>query len=169
MQISMKVIGVISDTHGHWDDRLAKFLESCDEIWHAGDIGGIETADAIAAFRPLRAVHGNIDNSKVRIVYPEIQRFSCEETDVLITHIGGYPGRYSIEVKSILETNPPDIFVCGHSHILKVIYDNKYNLLHINPGAAGVSGLHHVRTAVRFRVNGKQFTDMEVLEIPRSR
>lgn len=163
----MKRIGVLSDTHGHWDDRLANFFSNCDEIWHAGDIGNIETADTIAAFKPFRAVHGNIDDIKVRSVYPKINRFKCEEVDVLLTHIGGYPGRYDVEIKPILFEAPPDLFICGHSHILKVIYDKKFSFLHINPGAAGRSGIHSIRTAVRFSITGNKIESLEVLEIPR--
>lgn len=163
----MKRIGVLSDTHGHWDERLENFFTECDEVWHAGDIGNIETADTIAAFKPLRAVHGNIDDMKVRMVYPKLLRFSCEEVDVMITHIGGYPGRYDSEIETVIKSSPPKLFVCGHSHILKVIYDKKFDLLHINPGAAGKSGMHQVRTAIRFTIDGSNIEKMEILEIPR--
>jgi len=163
----MKRIGVLSDTHGHWDERLENFFAECDEIWHAGDIGNIETADIISAFKPLRAVHGNIDDMKVRRVYPKINRFKCEEIDVMLTHIGGYPGRYDAEIKTILVESPPKLFICGHSHILKVMYDKKLNFLHINPGAAGRSGMHTLRTAVRFTITGSKIENLEVLEIPR--
>ena len=163
----MTRIGVVSDTHTHWDERLENFLRNCDEIWHAGDIGSIETANRIEQFKPLRAVYGNIDDFKVRSSFPKIQRFTIEGVDVLITHIGGYPGRYEKEVLSIINQYPPKIFVCGHSHILKVIYDKKYDLLHINPGAAGKSGFHDIRTAVRFVIDGTQIKELEILEIPR--
>jgi hypothetical protein len=163
----MKRIGVISDTHGYWDEKLSNFLIDCNEIWHAGDIGNIVTAETIAAYKPLKAVYGNIDDIKVRSAYPKIQQFKCEDVDVLITHIGGYPGKYDPDILPVLKSHPPTLFICGHSHILKVIYDKKYDLLHINPGAAGNNGLHQVRTAIRFSIDGKDFKNMEILEIPR--
>lgn len=164
----MKKIGLLSDTHGHWDERLAAFFEECDEIWHAGDIGSIEVADTISKFKPFKAVHGNIDDHKLRVVYPKIQRFICEEVDVFITHIGGTPSRYEPFVIPIIEANPPKLFICGHSHILKVMYDKKRNFLYINPGAAGISGFHKFRTAIRFSIDYKEIKDLEVLEIPRN-
>ena len=163
----MKRIGVLSDTHGHWDERLANFFASCDEIWHAGDIGSIGIAEEISSLKPFKAVHGNIDDSKVRNKYPQFQRFHCEEVDVLITHIGGYPGKYERTVREIFKENPPTLFICGHSHILKVIFDKKYNMLHINPGAAGRSGFHQVRTAVRFEIEENSIKNLEVLELPK--
>ncbi len=163
----MKRIGVLSDTHGHWDEQLANFFAQCDEVWHAGDIGNIETADIIAQLKPLKAVHGNIDDFKVRSGYPKILQFKCEAVDILITHIGGYPNRYESDILAIIKMQKPKLFICGHSHILKVIYDKKYNLLHINPGAAGKSGFHHVRTAVRLTIDGEAMRDLEILEIPR--
>jgi putative phosphoesterase len=165
----MKRIGLLSDTHSHWDESLSTFFESCDEIWHAGDIGNLETADTIAAFKSLKAVHGNIDDFKVRSVYPKIQRFTSEGVSVLLTHIGGYPGKYEAAIRAIIEEENPKLFICGHSHILKVIYDKKYNLLHINPGAAGIQGMHRVRTAVRFTIDGTDIKDLEILEIPRGK
>jgi hypothetical protein len=164
----MKRIGVISDTHGSWDEQDAKFFTDCDEIWHAGDIGNIETANTINACKPLKAVFGNIDDFKVRSVYPKLLRFYSEEVDVLITHIGGYPNKYDSQILSIIKARPPQLFICGHSHILKVIYDKKYDLLHINPGALGKSGFHNIRTAVRFTIDGKDIKNMEIIEIPRS-
>lgn len=163
----MKRVGILSDTHGHWDEQLANFFAQCDELWHAGDIGNIETADSIAQFKPLKAVHGNIDDFRVRSVYPKILQFRCEEVVVLITHIGGYPNRYESDILAIIKMQKPKLFICGHSHILKVIYDKKYDLLHINPGAAGRSGFHHVRTAVRLTIDGEAMRDLEILEIPR--
>ncbi len=164
----MKRIGLLSDTHGHWDDRLTSFFDSCDEIWHAGDIGSFDLAERISKFKTFKAVHGNIDDHKLRVVYPEIQRFKCEEVDVLMTHIGGTPNRYEQTIIPIIEANPPAIFICGHSHILKVIFDKKRNFLYMNPGAAGISGFHKFRTAIRFTINGKNIKDLEVLEILRS-
>lgn len=163
----MTKIGLLSDTHGHWDENLAKFFNDCDEIWHAGDIGGIETADTISSFKPFKAVYGNIDDHKLRNTYPLIQRFLCEGVDVLITHIGGTPSRYEQSIVPILDTNPPKLFVCGHSHILKVIYDNKRNFLYMNPGAAGISGFHKFRTAIRFTIDGPNIQNLEVWEMDR--
>jgi len=160
----MKQIGLLSDTHGFIDDRLYSFFDKCDEIWHAGDIGNIETADKLAAFKPLRAVYGNIDDYQVRSQYPQLLRFECEQTDVLITHIGGYPNHYESSIKSILLVNPPKLFIAGHSHILKVMFDKRFNLLHINPGASGNTGLHNVKTAVRFVIEGTETKNLEIWE-----
>jgi len=157
-------IGLISDTHGYFDPKLRDFFTGCSEIWHAGDIGNIETADEISSFRPLKAVYGNIDGQDVRRVYPGHLRFTCENADVWITHIGGYPGNYSHHVRDRISLNPPDLFISGHSHILKVMPDKKLSLLHINPGAAGRSGFHKIRTAVRFVIDNGKVTDLEVLE-----
>ena len=163
----MKRIGLISDTHTYIHPRLFESFKECDEIWHAGDIGNIETADKLAAFKPLRAVYGNIDSHQVRIVYPEFQIFMCEDVKVLMTHIGGYPGRYQPAARNLIEKEKPGLFISGHSHILKVMYDKKYQLLHINPGAAGKSGLHKVITFVRFTIDGKQIKDLEIVEFKR--
>lgn len=164
----MKRIGLLSDTHGFINPRLFTFFENVDEIWHAGDIGNLETADKLAGFKPLKAVFGNIDGHEVRAVYPLHQRFMCEETDVWITHIGGYPGHYENGIKPEIFTNPPNIFICGHSHILKVIYDKKLDFLHINPGAAGNKGFHNVCTALRFVIDGKDIRDLEIWEMKRN-
>jgi len=161
----MTRIGLISDTHSYLDDAVFKHFESCDEIWHAGDFGNIELADQLAAFKPLRGVYGNIDGQDVRIVYPESLRFKCEETDVWMTHIGGYPGRYNPKIKAELYNNPPKIFICGHSHILKVIYDKKINCLYLNPGAAGKVGWQKVRTLLRFCISGEKVHDMDIVEL----
>lgn len=163
----MKRIGILSDTHGTFDDSLRTFLGGVDEIWHAGDIGSIELADAIAAFKPLRAVSGNIDGGLTRRVYPDFLAFRCEEVDVLMTHIGGYPRHYDPRAVAKIQAVRPKLFIAGHSHILKVIYDPVYDLLHINPGAAGDFGFHKVRTAVRMVVDGAEMRDMEVGEWPR--
>jgi putative phosphoesterase len=164
----MKRIGLLSDTHGMLSPRIFKFFEPVDEIWHAGDIGNAETADRLSAFKPLRAVHGNIDDHVLRRMFPADWRFFCEEVDVLITHIGGYPGKYEARVRNLFNIKSPQLFICGHSHILKVIFDPKYNLLHINPGAAGNKGIHRVCTAVRFVIDGKNIREMEVLEFERN-
>jgi len=163
----MKRIGLLSDTHGYLHPRIFPFFEKVDEIWHAGDFGNLETADELSAFKPLKGVYGNIDDQKVRAVYPFHQRFKCEEVDVWITHIGGYPGRYERYVKPDIYRNPPDLFICGHSHILKVIFDKKLNFLHINPGAVGNKGFHKVLTAVRFVIDGKNIRDLEIWEMKR--
>ena len=160
----MKRIGVISDTHGTIIPQVFSFFKDVDEIWHCGDIGNIEIAEQLEAFKPLRAVHGNIDDHIVRLQYPEDLFFQVEDMQVYMTHIGGYPGHYLPEVRYILEEKKPQLFVCGHSHILKVIYDHKLNLLHINPGAAGKSGFHKMITMVRFTIDGKECKDMEIFE-----
>ena len=151
----MKLIGLLSDTHGFIHDRIYTFFEKVDEIWHAGDFGNIETADELAEFKPLKGVYGNIDGQEVRTVYPMHQRFNCEGVDVWMTHIGGYPGRYERFVKPEIFNHPPNLFISGHSHILKVIYDKKLDFLHINPGAAGYKGFHKVCTAIRFVIDEK--------------
>ena len=163
----MTQIGLLSDTHGFIDERLFRFFETCQEIWHAGDIGNIETAGKLSGFKPLRAVYGNIDGHVLRSEFKLFQRFECEQTKVLMTHIGGYPGHYDSRVKDILQSDPPKLFICGHSHILKVIWDKKLNLLHINPGAAGNSGFHNVKTAVRFTIDGSTIKDLEIWEVQR--
>ncbi len=160
-------IGLLSDTHTSIDGKVLNFFKDCDEIWHAGDIGNIETADKLADFKPLKAVYGNIDDHIIRLQYGKHLRFKCEDVNVWITHIGGYPGNYDTNVKPAIFNNPPDLFICGHSHILKVIYDKKNDFLHINPGAAGKSGFHAVRTAARFSIEGKEIKDLEILELPR--
>jgi putative phosphoesterase len=161
----MTRIGLISDTHSYLDDAVFKHFDKCDEIWHAGDFGNIALADQLAAFKPLRGVYGNIDGQDIRIVYPEYLRFKCEETDVWMTHIGGYPGRYNPKLRTEIYRNPPKIFICGHSHILKVIYDNQISCLHLNPGAAGKVGWHKVRTLLRFSVTEDKVHDMEIVEL----
>ncbi len=161
----MTKIGLLSDTHSFLDERIFTHFNSCDEIWHAGDIGSPAVADALAAFKPLRAVYGNIDGAELRRMFPLNNRFLCEEVDVWITHIGGYPGKYAPEVRTELVANPPQLFISGHSHILKVQFDKKLNLLHINPGAAGKYGFHTVRTLVRFEIDGKNIQNLEVIEL----
>ncbi|MDE5579715.1 MAG: metallophosphatase family protein [Alistipes sp.] len=163
----MKRIGIISDTHGTFDDKLREFLRDVDEIWHAGDIGSLALADEIAAFKPLRAVSGNIDGGLTRRVYPDFASFRCEEVEVLMTHIGGYPRRYDPRAVARIQSVRPKLFIAGHSHILKVMYDPVYDLLAVNPGAAGEFGFHRVRTAIRLTVDGAEMRDMEVGEWPR--
>lgn len=163
----MKRIGIISDTHGTFDEPLREFLRGVDEVWHAGDIGSLDVADRIAAFKPLRAVSGNIDDGITRRVYPSFQAFECEGVRVLMTHIGGYPRRYDPRALQRIRDWHPKLFVCGHSHILKVVYDPVYELLAVNPGAAGLHGFHKVRTAIRLTIDGGEMRDMEVGEWPR--
>ncbi|MBK1438950.1 metallophosphoesterase family protein [Parapedobacter sp. ISTM3] len=161
----MTRIGLLSDTHGYLDEAVFRHFESCDEIWHAGDFGDIAVADTLAAFRPLKGVYGNIDGQQIRATYPETLRFTCEAVDVWITHIGGYPGRYSPQVKDAIRRYPPKLFICGHSHILKVMYDQKLQCLHLNPGAAGKQGWHKVRTLLRFSIDGSRIENLEVIEL----
>lgn len=163
----MKRIGLLSDTHAWWDDRYLTHFEPCDEIWHAGDIGSLQLAERLRAFRPLRAVHGNVDGSDLRRLFPERLRWTCEGADVLMTHIGGYPGRYAPGIRPLLLARPPRLFITGHSHILKVMHDPLLNLLHINPGAAGLQGWHRVRTLVRFTIDEGALRDLEVIEMQR--
>ena len=163
----MKRIGILSDTHGTFDRTLRTFLDGVDEIWHAGDLGSLELADEIARFKPLRAVYGNIDGGVTRRAYPEFASFRCEGVPVLMTHIGGYPKHYVPAAAAKIEALRPKIFISGHSHILRVMYDPVYDLLHINPGAAGTYGFHQVRTAVRLRIDGDRIGEMEVGEWPR--
>jgi putative phosphoesterase len=158
-------IGLLSDTHGWIHPRLFDHFAGCDEIWHAGDIGGLETADLLAEFRPLKAVYGNIDDAQVRRVYDENLRFKCEEVSVWLTHIGGTPGHYEHKVRQSIYDNPPDLFICGHSHIAKVIYDKKAGLLYVNPGAAGYNGFHKFMTVIRFQIDGSNIHDMELIEL----
>ena len=160
----MKKIGLLSDTHGYIDEKVMDFFNECDEVWHAGDIGNIETADSISNMKPMKAVYGNIDGQDVRIVYPQIQSFVCENVKVLMTHIGGYPGKYEKTMREVIAKVKPKLFISGHSHILKVIYDDKNDLLHINPGAAGKSGMHRLVTAVRFQIDGSEIKELEVFE-----
>lgn len=163
----MTKIGLLSDTHSHIDEAVFRHFKNCDEIWHAGDVGDISVMDNLKEFKTLRGVYGNIDNAIVRNEYPLHQRFVCEKVDVWITHIGGYPGRYSPPIRQEIYSNPPKLFISGHSHILKVMPDKKLGLLHMNPGAAGNHGFHKVKTLVRFVIDGEEIKDLEIIEIPR--
>ena len=163
------VIGVLSDTHGYLDEKLFDFFSYCDEIWHAGDIGSIEVIRTLSDFKPLVAVFGNIDGNNVRIETCKHQRLLRGEIEIWMTHIGGYPGNYDRSIRDTIRLNPPDLFISGHSHILKIIRDKRLDLLHINPGAAGFHGIHKVRTAVRFAILKKTIKEMEIIELgPRS-
>jgi len=163
----MKKILLISDTHGYIDDRIIQYAKESDETWHAGDIGELKVVDELKKVTTLRAVHGNIDNSKIRAEYAENLRFKIEDMKIWITHIGGYPNKYNQRIRQEIYNDPPDIFICGHSHILKVINDNKLNLLHINPGAIGKHGFHHVRSMIRFEIIKSKIQNLEVIEFKR--
>jgi putative phosphoesterase len=161
----LKKILLLSDTHGYIDDTILKYARMADEVWHAGDIGNLKVTDVLKAEKPLRGVYGNIDGNEARMEFPLNNRFMCEGVDVLITHIGGYPGKYNPAVNQELLLNPPKLFICGHSHILKVQFDQKHNLLHMNPGAAGISGFHQMRTMLRFEIEGDKIQSLEVIEL----
>jgi putative phosphoesterase len=163
----MKKILLISDTHSYIDEKIIQYARESDEVWHAGDIGDIKVTDELKKVATLRAVYGNIDNSIIRAEYAENLRFTCEGVKIWITHIGGYPNRYYHKIKEEINNNPPDIFICGHSHILKVINDKKLNLLHINPCAIGNQGFHQVRTMVRFQITKGEIINLEVIEFKR--
>lgn len=162
-------IGLISDTHGVFSDGFRKFLEPVDVIWHAGDFGGgLSFADEIAAFKPLVGVSGNCDGQDIRREYPQFQYLEVQGLKILMTHIGGSPGHYDLRAHALIDQYRPDVFICGHSHILKVMRDQRYGLLYINPGAAGIQGWHVVRTALRFKIEAGEVKEMEVFELPRS-
>jgi putative phosphoesterase len=159
-------IGLLSDTHSYLDDQILRHLEPCDEIWHAGDFGGISVSDTLAALAPLRGVYGNIDDPLVRRVHPKVQRFTSAGLDVLMIHIGGYPGRYHPDVRPLIKAKPPQLFISGHSHILKIMPDKTNpGLLHINPGAAGRQGLHRLRTLVKFEIQEGRILHLQVVEL----
>jgi putative phosphoesterase len=161
----LKKILLLSDTHSHIDEAILKYVNLADEVWHAGDIGNLDVTDAIKKIKPLKAVFGNIDDAKARLEFPLHNRFMCEDVDVWITHIGGYPGKYNPNIREELQQNSPKLFICGHSHILKVQFDKKLNLLHMNPGACGKSGFHTVRTMLRFVIEGDKIKDLEIIEL----
>jgi len=161
----MKRIGLIADTHNYLDSKVFEHFKDVDEIWHGGDFGTAAIADALKAFKPLRGVYGNIDGYDIRSVYPEELIFMCEDVKVYMKHIGGYPGRYAPGVKNTIMKEQPKLFISGHSHILKIMYDSTLQCLHINPGAAGLQGWHKVKTLVRFVIDGKDIKDCEVIEL----
>jgi len=163
----MKKIILLSDTHSALDERFLPHLEDANEIWHAGDIGDIEVLENLEKTTKVRAVYGNIDNHIIRSATKEFINFKCEEVNVLITHIGGYPGKYSKGIKEKIQKLRPKLFICGHSHILKVIFDKKFNLLHMNPGAAGNYGVHKVKTILKFKIDKENITDLKVIELKR--
>ncbi len=160
-------VGVLSDTHGSFPEQLYSFFAGIDEIWHCGDIGSIGVAETLRAFKPLRAVHGNIDDQIIRLNYPSFQVFDCAGARILLTHIGGYPGRYDPQALKLIRAHQPEIFACGHSHILKVQFDPGHSLLHINPGAAGKSGFHTHITMIRLEIIKRRAQNLEVFDLPR--
>ncbi len=161
----MKRIGLISDTHSYLDPKVFKYFDECDEVWHAGDIGTLDVTDQLANFKPVRAVYGNIDGHEIRRAHPLHQRFKCEGVDVWMTHIGGKPYVYDYRIREAITANPPNLFICGHSHILKVQFDKRLQTLYMNPGAAGKHGFHKVRTLLRFTIDGAKIKDLEVVEL----
>jgi len=163
----LKKILLLSDTHSYIDDKILKYVNQADEVWHAGDIGDLKVTDSIKTLRPLRGVYGNIDDAKARMEFPLDNRFMCEGVSVYMTHIGGYPKKYNARVLNELKAHTPKLFICGHSHILKVMFDKDFNLLHLNPGAAGIYGMHQVRTMLRFEIDKDQIKNLEIIELGR--
>jgi putative phosphoesterase len=161
----MTKILLLSDTHSHIDDAILKHIKWADEVWHAGDIGSLDVTDAIAKLKPLKGVHGNIDDHIIQKEFPENNRFFCEGVDVFITHIGGYPPKYNMRTRDMIRENPPKLFISGHSHILKVMMDKKLGVLHMNPGACGKHGFHQLRTMLRFVIEGDNIKDLVVIEL----
>ena len=161
----MTKILLLSDTHSHIDDAILKHVGWADEVWHAGDIGSLKVTDSIEKLKPLKGVHGNIDDHIIQKEFPENNRFLCEGVDVWITHIGGYPPKYNVRTRDMIKENPPKLFICGHSHILKVMMDKKLGVLHMNPGACGKHGFHQVRTMLRFVIDGEDIKDLEIVEL----
>ena len=163
--INLKKILLLSDTHGHLDQKIIKYINGVDEVWHAGDIGTKAVVEGISALKTIRGVYGNIDGHELRSMFPENQIFRCEDIKVLMTHIGGYPGNYNARVKNLISKEKPELYICGHSHILKVIHDPKNKLLHMNPGACGVQGFHQTRTLLRFEISKNKIENLEALEL----
>ena len=161
----MRKIGLLSDTHSFLDENILKHFQNCNEIWHSGDFGDVEVSDRLVAFKNLRGVYGNIDGTTIRSIHPLDQFFECDGVKVFITHIGGYPGNYYPEAEKKIQSLKPDLFICGHSHILKVMPDKKNNLLHMNPGAAGKHGFHKIRTILRFDIDHGKISGLEVVEL----
>ncbi len=161
----MTKILLLSDTHSYIDDRILDYAKEADEIWHAGDFGNMEVIEALEKIKPLKGVYGNIDDAKIRTIFPEVNHFTCEEVDVLMIHIGGYPGKYTPLTKQEILKKKPQLFISGHSHILKAMFDDKNQILHLNPGACGKSGWHKVRTMMRFTIDQKEIKDLEVIEL----
>jgi putative phosphoesterase len=158
-------IGLISDTHNYLDDAVFEHFKDCDEIWHAGDFGTVDIANKLAAFKPLKGVYGNIDGQDIRSIYPEKLEWKCEGVQILMKHIGGYPPKYTTDTKKELLESRPQLFISGHSHILKVMFDEKIECLHMNPGAAGKQGWQKVRTLIRFVIDREDIKNCEVIEL----
>ena len=163
----MKKICIVSDSHSYIDTNIISYMKDCDEVWHAGDIGSLEVCEKIKKHVPLRAVYGNIDSHLIRNEYPEFNAFECENVKILMTHIGGYPGKYTRNAIELIKKHNPNIFICGHSHILKVLRDKKFNLIHINPGAIGKHGFHQVRTMISLEIEKSNISNMNVIEFKR--
>lgn len=161
----MTRILLLSDTHGYIDQTILKYARQADEIWHAGDIGSFDVTDTLSTIKPVRAVYGNIDDHGIRKEFPLDDRFKCEDVDVWMTHIGGYPNRYDRRIREQIKQNPPKLFISGHSHILKVMWDKKLDLLHMNPGSCGKNGFHQIRTMLRFDIDRKEIKNLEVIEL----
>ena len=161
----MKKILLLSDTHSHMDQRILEYAAAADEVWHCGDFGSAEVLKALEEMKPLRGVYGNIDGEPIRKCVPEVNRFVCEGVDVLMIHIGGYPGKYPTRIKAGFALHKPDIFICGHSHILKVQFDKQFNCLTLNPGASGIYGFHQMRTMLRFEIDMDKIENLEVIEL----
>ena len=161
----MKKILLLSDTHGYVDDRILSYAKTVDEVWHAGDIGQLTVTDRLAKIKPLRAVYGNIDGNEARVTFPENNSFICEGAHIVMTHIGGPAGKYTPRVRALLDKQQPTVFICGHSHILKVMYIKNRQLIHLNPGAAGIHGFHQIRTMLRFEIAQGKLQNMEVIEL----
>lgn len=161
----MKKILLLSDSHSYIDDRILDYAKQADEIWHCGDFGNMEVIEKLENIKPLRGVYGNIDGTEIRKIFPEVLRFKCEEVEVLMIHIGGYPGKYTPLAKKVIEEQPPKLFISGHSHILKAMFDQKNSLLHLNPGAMGKVGWHQMRTMMRFEINKDQIENLEIIEL----
>ncbi len=161
----MKRIGLLSDTHNFLPENVFGYVEACDEIWHAGDFGSAAIANQLSAIKPLKGVYGNVDGNDIRGIYPQKLIWKCEEITVFMVHIGGYPNKYAPGIRQLLQEHQADLFICGHSHILKIMYDQKIHCLHLNPGAAGNQGWHQVKTMIRFTIDGKDIRDAEVIEL----
>lgn len=161
----MRNILLLSDSHSYIDERILEYAENADEIWHCGDFGNINVVEELEKIKPLRGVYGNIDDAKIRAEFPEVNRFFCEEVEVLMIHIGGYPNKYTPLARKEISEKPPQLFISGHSHILMAMYDNQFKLLHLNPGACGKSGWHKVRTMMRFKIDKTEIKDLEIIEL----
>lgn len=161
----MTKILLLSDTHSYIDDRILEYAKNADEIWHCGDFGSMEVIEKLQKIKPLKGVYGNIDSQEIHTHFPEIARFQCEEVEVMMIHIGGYPNKYTPLTKKELSIKIPQLFISGHSHILKVMFDKKHHLLHLNPGACGKVGWHKIRTMMRFSIEGKKIKDLEIIEL----